>query len=44
MKKSEQTLFYSDNTKAMTVEEVKAKLLEVSLVPEELESWKDERR
>ena len=44
MKKTELTQFNSDNTKAMTVEEVKAKLLEVALVREELESWKDERR
>ena len=44
MKKTDLTQFNSDNTKAMTVEEVKAKLLEVALVREELESWKDERR
>ena len=44
MKKTELTQFNSDNTKAMTVEEVKAKLLEVALVREELENWKDERR
>ena len=44
MKKTELTQFNSDNTKAMTVEEVKAKLLEVALVHEELENWKDERR
>ena len=41
MKKTELTQFNSDNTKAMTVEEVKAKLLEVALVREELKEWSE---
>lgn len=39
MKESELTQFNSNNTKLMTLEEVKNKLLEVKLVREELKEW-----
>lgn len=41
MPKTELTQFNSDNTKAMTVEEVKAKLMEVAFVRDELEAWEN---
>lgn len=41
IKKTELTQFNSNNTKLMDLESVKNKLLEVSLVREELEKWKN---
>ena len=41
MKKSKLTQFNSNNTRLMTLEEVKNKLLEVKLVKEELEEWEN---
>lgn len=41
MKESQLSQFNSDNTRAMTLDEVKNKLLEVPLVREELEEWEN---
>ena len=41
MKESELTQFNSNNTRLMTLEEVKNKLLEVKLVREELKEWEN---
>ena len=43
LKETQLSQFNSDNAKEMTVEEVKAKLLEVSLVREELTKWEYKR-
>ena len=41
MKESKLTQFNSNNTRLMTLEEIKNKLLEVKLVKDELKEWEN---